>query len=85
MLVAVSFIAGGELVYYLGIIGSGYMAYITVPMFYFFFMTIIIFIAFQVVSSELKVKELTEMRESMKEKEQSTPAGNNSHSTSIAN
>ena len=85
MIVAVSFIAGGELVYYLSFIPTGYIAYSGMSLFYFFFMTIIAFIAFQVVSSEVKVRELSDMQESMKENDQSIPAGNNSHSTSIAN
>ncbi|TFG98416.1 hypothetical protein E4H12_06095 [Candidatus Thorarchaeota archaeon] len=59
MLVTVSFIAGGELVHYLSIVGSWY--FMMTP-FYFFFMTIVIFLAFQVVSSGMKVRELKEIQ-----------------------
>jgi hypothetical protein len=84
MLVILPFIAGGELINYLGMMPS-YAAFYTVPLFYFLFLFVIIFIAFQVISSELKINELMDIRKSVIEEKTKQVIGNNNHSSSIAN
>jgi hypothetical protein len=80
MLLILSFIAGGELVNYIGMISPWYFM---VNQLYFMFMLMITFIAFQIVSAELKIRELKEMKDSIKEQEIPSLAGNNNQSTSI--
>ncbi|MGY5857871.1 MAG: hypothetical protein RTU63_00770 [Candidatus Thorarchaeota archaeon] len=84
VLITLPLIAGGELVHYLGNIPA-YASFIMVPTFYFLFMVVTIFVAFQVISSELKIKELTDIQKSVIEEKVKQVTGNNNHSTSIAN
>lgn len=82
MLVILSFIAGGEFVNYLSLVGTWYFM---MSQFYFLFMIVVIFISFQIVSSELKVKELMDNKKSLIEEKAKQVTGNSNHSTSIAN
>jgi len=82
ILITVSFIMGGEAVYYLS---SWSYAFVMLTTFYFFFMSMVIFVAFQVISSELKVKELENIQKSVIEEKTKQVTRNNNHSSSIAN
>jgi len=83
MLIVLPLIAGGELIHYTSIYSS--YASITVASFYFFFMITIFFVAFQVIASELKVKELTKIQKAVIVEKIKQVTGNNDHSSSIAN
>jgi len=83
MLIILPFIAGGEMTHYIS--SHSFAASIMMPLFYFLFIFLVTFVAFQVISSELKVRELTNIRKSTKVEDTKPIAGNNDYSASIAN
>ena len=84
VLITLPLLAGGELVHYIGNIPA-YATFIMVSTFYFLLMVVAIFAAFQIITSELKVKELADFQKSVIEEKTKQVTGNNNHSTSIAN